>query len=235
MPPVCLGDIADPQVWFKGYEQTYLERDVRALSQVADLTVFRNLLMLAALRTGQILKASELARDAKLSAATVSRYLGLLQISFVIRLLEPSLNNRSSRLIKSPKLYLTDSGLAGYLTGASSPDASSPGDPIWGALLENHVATNLAALLEAHWPSARLFFWSIQGRQEVDFVIEAGRKTLAIEVKAATRWHERDLGGLKAFLAATPSCQAGILAHNGTDAVSLGDRLWAVPLGMLLS
>lgn len=234
MPPVCLSAAGDPGLWFRGYEQTYLERDVRALSQVADLIAFRRLLVLTALRTGQVLKVSELARDARLAAATAGRYLGVLEASFVVRRLAPYLANRASRLIKSPKLYLSDAGLAAHLAGVTALD---PGvdEPLRGALLETYVAQNLAGILEARWPEARLSFWHVQGRHEVDFVIEAGRATLAIEVKAGSRWQERDLAGLRAFLAATPGCRAAILAHQGTAAARLGERLWALPLSLLLS
>lgn len=239
MPTVCLGDVRNPALWFKGYEQTYLERDVRELSQVADLIAFRNLLLLTALRTGQLLKPSELARDAKLNTATASRYLGLMEASCVIRRIGPYLANRASRLIKSPKLYLSDSGLACYLTGIDSLDAAvnepAVSEPLRGAMFETYVAQNLSGILEACWPRARLLFWNVQGRHEVDFIIEVGRDTLAIEVKAASRWNDRDLSGLRAFLSATPRCRAAILAHNGTEAVRLDDRIWAIPLGLLLS
>lgn len=234
MPSVCLGEVRDPRLWFRGYEQTYLERDVRELSQVADLIAFRHLLVLTALRTGQVLKLSELARDARLNAVTASRYLGLMEASFVIHRLGPHLANRASRLIKSPKLYMTDSGLACHLAGVASLDVTAA-EPLRGALFETYVAQNLSAILEARWPEARLSFWNVQGRHEVDFVIEAGRETLAVEVKAASRWDDRALSGLRAFLSRTPGCRAAILAHNGTEAVRLDDRLWAVPLGLLLS
>lgn len=233
MPSVCLGEVRKPRLWFKGYEQTYLERDVRELSRVADLIAFRHLLLLTALRTGQILKVSELARDAKLNAVTAGRYLGLMEASFVIRRLGPHLANRASRLIKSPKLYMTDSGLACHLAGVSAPDSTD--EPLRGALYETYVAQNLSGIVEAHWPDARLSFWNVHGRHEVDFVIEVGREVLAIEVKAASRWNDRDLSGLKAFLSGSPHCRAAILAYNGTQAVQLDERLWAVPLGMLLA
>lgn len=234
MPPVCLHPEADPALWFRAYEQTYLERDVRQLSQVADLITFRQFVQLTALRTGQILNVSELARDAHVASSTAARYLGILEASFVVRRLPPYLKNRASRLIKSPKIYLSDSGLACHLAGIDSVEALER-DPLWGAMLETYVAAAIAAILESRWPEARLSFWHVQGRHEVDFVIEAGREVMAIEVKAASRWTERDLSGLRAFLGASANCRAAVLAHNGTAAVKLGDRLWALPLGLLLS
>lgn len=233
LPPVCLGQTRRPALWFRGYEQTYLERDVRALARIGDLVPFRTLLQLAALRTGQILGVSDLGRDAKLNAATAARYLSLLEASFVVRRVAPFLANRASRLIKSPKLYVSDSGLASHLAGVDEARLAA-GDPTWGALLETYVAQNLAAILDAEWPEARLGYWHVQGRHEVDFVIEAGRDCMAIEVKASSRWDDRDLAGLRAFLDKTPRCRVAIIAYGGSEVVRLAERLWAVPLAGLL-
>jgi predicted AAA+ superfamily ATPase len=213
--------------------QTYVDRDVRQLSQITDLVSFHTLAQLAALRTGQVLSVSSLARDAKLNAVTCGRYLNLLETSFLIRRLPPFLKNRSSRLIKSPKLLFTDSGLAAHLAGISNIEPGAD-DRLRGALYETYVVQNLAALLEAHLPDAHLAYWHEQGRHEVDIVIEADRKVFAIEVKAATRWSDSDLSGLRAFLDRTPNCIAAILAHNGKDSVKLDDRLWALAIGKLI-
>ncbi|HXO27979.1 MAG TPA: ATP-binding protein [Thermoanaerobaculia bacterium] len=234
LPPVALGDVANRALWFLGYEQTYLERDLRALSQVADLVAFRNVMRLAALRTGQVLNQSELARDARVPVSTVSRYLGLLEVAFVIVRLAPHLRSRATRLLKSPKIFVSDSGLAAHLVGATdlSPEAD---EPMRGALLETYVYQNLAGILDAHMPQARLDYWSLQGRHEVDFVISQGSRAVAIEVKAAARIGDRDLAGLKALKAKTPGVRAGIVAYNGTEALRLGDDLYGIPLGRLLS
>jgi predicted AAA+ superfamily ATPase len=234
MPTVCLRQVKDPVIWFREYEQTYLERDVREMSRIGDLSTLRTLLRLTSLRTGQLLSPSQLGRDAKLSAATTSRYLSLLEASFLITRIPPYLGNRSSRLIKSPKLYLSDTGLASYLTGLEL-SSSIRSDPLYGALFETYVAQNLLSILSAKWQNDSLYFWSVQGRHEVDFVIEAGRSCIALELKSAARWQERDLSGLKAFLAKTPHCKAAILCHSGEDAVQLGQRLWALPTNLVLS
>jgi len=233
LPPACLGPADGVAEWFRGYVQTYVERDVRQLSQITDLVAFRTLAQLAALRTGQVLVISTLGRDAKLNAVTAGRYLDLLETSFLIRRLPPFLKNRSSRLVKSPKLHFTDSGLAAHLAGITTLEPGRD-DLLRGALFETYVAQNLAALLEAHLPDAQLAFWQEQGRHEVDFVIDLGRKVFAVEVKAATRWSEGDLSGLRAFLERTPACVATVLAYNGKEAVKLDEHLWAIPIGQLL-
>jgi hypothetical protein len=175
-----------------------------------------------------------LGRDAKLNAATTSRYLSLFEASFLIARIPPYLGNRSSRLIKSPKLYLSDSGLACHLAGLEAP-ASIRNDPLYGALFETYVAQNLLSILNARWQNAALYFWSVQGRNEVDFVIESGRACIALELKSAARWQERDFAGLYTFLKATPHCKAAILCHNGDSAVKLGEKLWALPTSLILS
>lgn len=234
LPPVCVDPELHAADWLRAYIQTYVERDVRQLSQIADLVAFQTLAQRAALRTGQVLSIASVARDARLTAVTAGRYLDLLETSFLIRRLPPFLRNRGSRLIKSPKLHFTDSGLAARMAGI---DSIEPGrdDRMRGPLYESHVVQNISAILEAHLPDARLGFWHEQGRHEVDLVVEDGRRTVAIEIKAATRWTGADLAGLRAFLDRTPGCVAAILAHNGSQAIRLGDRLLAVPIGRLLA
>ena len=234
LPPACLGPSEGASEWFRSYVQTYVERDVRQLSQITDLIAFRTLAQLAALRTGQVLVVSSLARDAKLNAVTAGRYVNLLEASFLIRKLPPFLKNRSSRLIKSPKLFFADSGLAAWMGGVTTFERGRD-DLLRGALYETYVAQNVFALLEAHLPDAQISFWHEQGRHEVDFVIESKRSVFAIEVKAATRWNDDDLSGLRAFLDRTPDCKAALLVYNGNEAQKIGDRLYAIPMGTALS
>ena len=234
MPTICLGDIEDRSFWFKGYEQTYLERDIREISQIENIVAYRNLLHLVCLRSGQILNLSQLGRDARLTSATTSRYLSLLETSFVISKLNPYLRNRGSRLIKSPKIYISDSGIACFMVGIGKFQMDYQ-EPLLGALFETYVAQNLFAITGSRWKEAQLYFWSVQGRHEVDFIIEVGRNCLAIEVKSSARWQKKDLSGLEAFLDATPHCIAAVLCYNGTEAVRLGNRIWALPLGLVLS
>jgi predicted AAA+ superfamily ATPase len=233
LPVVCLRQVKDAALWFRGYEQTYLERDVRQISRISDIVTFRNLLKLTAFRTGQVLKVSELARDAKMNAETVGRHLGVLEASFVTTRLPPYLGNRATRVIKSPKLYVTDSGLAAHLWGIATP-AALASEAGRGALVETFVAHNLAGILEARWPGARLAYWHVQGRHEVDFVIEIGREVMAIEIKSGPRPKGSDLSSLRAFMSGTPHCRMGVLAHGGRSIARMGERLWSVPIGALL-
>ncbi len=231
MPSICLGEVKKPNIWFRGFEQTYLERDIRDLSQVADLVSFRNLLQLVAFRNTQVLNQSELARDAKLNVMTTSRYLSLMESSFILNRMSPYLKNRSTRLIKSPKIYLSDTGLAAHLFGMENVKFN---ETLRGVFLENYVAQNLMSILSSSYPEARMAYWHIQGRYEVDFIIEINQETVAIEIKNSTRWNERDLAGIKAYLKNARNCKAAILAYRGKEILKLEDKIWLVPVHSLI-
>jgi predicted AAA+ superfamily ATPase len=124
----------------------------------------------------------------------------------------------------------------GQVTGSDEADTAFP------VLKQSELARDAklnavtaGRYLALRWPEARLYCWNVQGRYEVDCVIEEGRKTLAIEVTWTSRWQDKDLAGLRAFLKMTPDCQAAILAYNGTQTVRLGQQLWAVPIDALLT
>ena len=234
MPTIVTGESKRSHLWFLGYEQTYLERDLRALAQVADLVAFRSLMRLAALRTAQILNQSELGRDVKLPFSTVTRYLSLLETSMLLERVEPYLRSRTTRLIKSPKIYMSDSGIASHLSGVEHLDATAD-EPMRGALYETYVFQNLSGILASRLPQFDLGYWSVQGRHEVDFIVSRGRDVVAIEVKAGSRFRDKDLAGLRAFTSKTPGIRAAVLAYNGVETVSLGDKLYAIPIATLLS
>lgn len=231
LPPVVLGEVSDPSVWFSGFEQTYIERDLRDVAAVENVIGFRDLMKLSALRTAQILNIAELGRDARLEAKTASRYLGWMEATFIITRVPPYLRNRASRVKKAPKLYVNDSGLACHLAGFTDLSDS----PMRGALLETYVRQNINSILGTRLPAGELFYWRTQGGKEVDFVVEIGRETIAIEVKAGANWSRSDVSALQEFLSVTPNCKAAVIAHNGEEALQIGERTWAIPLGLLLS
>lgn len=232
-PSVVTGEATRPDLWFRGYTETYVERDVRQHAQVADLTAFRTLLELLALRTGSLLNQSEVGRDAKLSASTVSRWSSVMETSYGVRRLPPYLWSKASRLVKTPKLYICDSGLAAWLTRVDEIAVGSAGR-LRGPPVETFVAANLRAILAARRPDLGLSFWNVQGRHEVDFVVHGPKRAIGIEVKASARIDDKDTSGLEAFLASTPTAAAGVLAYLGDHAYALGKRLFAVPISQLL-
>ncbi len=195
--------------WFEGYIRTYLERDLRDLSNIQSLPDFRRLMRAAALRTGALVNVAELGRDVGLPASTVQRHLGLLETSHLLIRLEPYAVNRTKRLIKAPKLYWADAGLALHLGG---------GQPT-GAHLENLVINDLLAWADAQpGPRPQILHWRTASGQEVDTVIEDRDRLVAIEIKATSRPTMRDARHLRTFREEYGDAVAGCLLLHGGDA-----------------
>jgi hypothetical protein len=239
-PPAALARSSEERrQWFAGYQATYLERDIRDIAQVEHLPEFNRLPGLLTLRTGQLLNLflnlSEVARDANLAMMTLRRYCGLLETTFQIVRLPPYFTSQAKRLVKTPKLYLTDPGLASFISGADSwPVLERQGRV--GALVETWVACELRRLLFCLDRRIEMFFFRSHDGYEVDFVLEGpGPRVLGIEVKLASRIDSRDLVGLRKMREALQDQMGvGVLAYGGTEVVGIDRHTVALPLGMLL-
>lgn len=217
---VEMQDERERSIWFDGYIATYLERDLRDLKAVANLQSFQALMQAAALRIGNLLNHAELARDVKMPLTTVHDYMNLLETSFQAVRLAPYARNRTKRLIKTPKLYWNDVGLALHLGG------ESPG----GAHLENYILTDLLAWRETETPRPEISYWRTAAGAEVDFVVERKRQLLAVEVKAGNSPNPRDAAHIKRFCAEYGSqARGGLLVHGGGESFWLGEGILAVP------
>jgi uncharacterized protein len=207
--------------WFRGYVQTYLERDLQDLAAIDNLVDFRRLMRAACLRIGGVVNQADMARDTGISRATLHRYLNLLETSFQAVRIEPYSVNRTKRLVKSPRLYWGDTGLAMHLAGEETPR---------GAHLENLVLTDLIAWRGALATDAQILFWRTHDGEEVDFVIEAADRLLAIEVKAAATVTHADARHLRTFRSQYGSAVAGsLLLHGGNDVFWVSEGVLAVP------
>ena len=187
------------RLWFDGYVQTYLERDLRQISSVESLVEFRRLMRVAALQTGRLLNHAGLARAAGLPSSTASRYLSLLEGSFLIHRIAPYSVNRSKRLIKAPKLYWADTGLMAYLGGVFDAGAIARSDVV-GSILESWVVSHLQTFSALESPPIDVCHWRTAGGVEVDFVLEGTGVLLPIECKWTAHPRAGDLRGLIAFL-----------------------------------
>jgi predicted AAA+ superfamily ATPase len=220
-PAVHMSTAAERAVWFEGYVRTYLERDLQTLSSIAALPDFRRLMRAACLRLGQLVNQTELARDVALRQPTVHRYLNLLETSFLLARVPAYAVNRTKRLIKTPKLYWGDVGLALHLAGLAEPT---------GAHLENLVLHDLLCWRDARVERAEILYWRTTTGEEVDFVVEAGRRLLPIEVKASSRPRLRDAAPLRAFRAEYgKAARAGLLLHTGSTVEWLTPDVLAAP------
>lgn len=181
-PELYSGNIQKPFDWYSSYLATYLERDVRNLKNVGDLRDFERLLRAAALRAGQLLSYSELARDVGVSPNTAKQWISVLESSGQIYLLEPYHRSLGKRLIKSPKLYFMDTGLASYLVGIRDWEDLQR-SPLAGAFWENHVLAQIIRYYRDRAETPPLWFWRTGYGDEVDFLIERGGRFIAIECK----------------------------------------------------
>ena len=201
--------------WFAGYVQTYLERDLRELSAVTSLPDLRRLMRAVCLRLGQLLNQTELGRDVALPQPTVHRWLNLLETSYQLVRLPAYAVNRTKRVIKTAKVYWADTGLALHLAGVDEPA---------GAHLENLVLNDLLAWRDVRLDRPEVLYWRTATGEEVDFVIEAGRTLLPIEVKATTRPRVSDAKHLRSFREEYGRrCRPGLVLHTG-DAIE-----WLAP------
>jgi predicted AAA+ superfamily ATPase len=222
VPAVEYSDPTDRAIWFDGYIRTYLERDLQDLSAIDNLVDFRRLMGAACLRLGQLVNQTELGRDVQLPQPTVRRWLNLLEASYQLVALPAYAVNRTKRLIKAPKAYWSDTGLALRLAGLADPT---------GVHLENLVLSDLLAWRDASVVDRPgIFYWRTATGEEVDLVVERGPDLLGIEVKATARPRAADAKHLRTFRDEYGDAVRGCLVLHGGDQVEwLGPRILAVP------
>ncbi len=222
------------RAWFNAYVTTLLQRDVRDLANIEGLTAMPRLLSLLAARASATLNYAEVSRSSGLPQTTLKRYMTLLETTFLIKTLPAWHGNLGKRLVKAPKLLLTDTGLAAHLVGLGEVPPQA-GQALPGALLENFVAMEVAKQIawSAHQPS--LFHFRTQTGQEIDLVLEeAAGRLVGLEVKAGTSLSRRDFKGLETLAEARPEAfRRGVVLYGGAEVVGFAPRLHAVPLRAL--
>jgi predicted AAA+ superfamily ATPase len=196
MPEIALNDDYNWQMFFGSYVKTYLERDVRQLTQIADETKFLNFLTAVASRTGQLLNLASLARDVGISEPTAERWLSVLVTSGLVYLLKPYHNNILSRLVKTPKLYFLDTGLAAYLTRWNTPDVLKSG-AMAGAFFESFVISEIIkSYCNKGILDLPLYFYRDKDMNEIDLLIEDNGALYPLEIK---KHADPDKSDIKAF------------------------------------
>jgi uncharacterized protein len=205
----------NPTEWLEDYYRTYVERDVRNLLNVGDLNRFDRFVRLCAGRSGQLINYDSLAADAGLSQPTAKAWLSVLQASYVCFLLEPHYRNFNKRLIKSPKLYFTDTGLLCYLLRIKSPEQLAT-YPLVGAIFENWVIGEIKKAFHHHGMEAPLYFWRDQHGHEVDLVIDQGNSLFCIEIKSGQTFHPHFLKNIH-WLNKLQNQQDGACVYGGDE------------------
>ena len=207
---------------YSSYFQTYVERDVRQILQIKDVVQFERCIKLIAGRVGQLVNYSSLAADVGVSAVTIKEWVAVLEATYVLTRLEPYFENFGKRVIKSPKLYFTDTGLACYLLGIDSEEQLIK-DPLYGNLFENWVIIELMKTRYNQGVDPRLYFYRDVSGKEVDLLFQKGSRLMPIEIKSSKTFSPALIEGLKYFHEQAPEkALEGALIYGGTQTQNLG-------------
>jgi predicted AAA+ superfamily ATPase len=217
-------------LWLKSYVATYLERDLRQVLAIRDLTAFETFLALAATRHGQEFHLASIARGVGVSVPTIKAWTGVLQASMIIFLLQPYHRNLGKRLIRAPKLFFLDPALPSFLTRQSGPEAALAG-PMGGALLEGLVVAEAVKWAAHRGDRPAIWFWRSHDGLEVDLLVQAGQKLVPIEIKRTATPMPRHAEGLSRFreLAGKLAAEVGLLVCRVPYPVPLPHGNLAIP------
>ena len=223
----------DTALWHGSYVQTYLERDVRTLRQVGDLTGFQSLLKVLAARSGQLMNLTDAARDIGVAVNTIRAWLSVLEATYQVIVLRPYFANVGKRLVKPPKVYFTDVGTLCHLAGLRDAEHAASG-PLGGAIMETAVLSEIVKSSTHRGLVPQVFFWRTRAGTEVDIVVESCGKLVPIEVKLSAtprpgmagsiRTLQKDLGA---------EAMPGYVVHPGDVRLPLGSGATALPFSDL--
>lgn len=220
--------------WYRNYIETLVQRDVRDLARICGLNALPRLLQMAAGRTSRLLNVSDLAAPFQLSRPAIREYMSLLERVFLLEVVPPWHSNRLSRLIKTPKLHMGDSGLAAALLGADA-ETLAKDRGLLGQLLETFVMQELRRLSSWHEDSLSFHHYRDKDGYEVDVVIERADQGLAgVQVKASSTVVGSDFRGLRRLRdAGGDRFHAGVVLYDGEKTLRFEERLFAVPIAAL--
>jgi predicted AAA+ superfamily ATPase len=220
--------------WYRDYVNAIVQRDVRDLARIASLDVLPRLLTLIGGQTSRLLNISELAGPFQVSRPTIRDYVTLLEKVFLVDELAPWHTNRMSRLVKTPKLHIGDTGLAAALLGINAQDLAADRE-LFGQFLETFVYQELRRQCSGHEDDIRFHHFRDKDGYEVDLVLEKGtRQVGGVEVKAAASVSSSDFRGLRKLASAAGNrFAAGVVLYDGEISVSFGESLYAVPIRRL--
>ena len=228
-PEVVADPNRDAVLWHSSYVQTYLERDVRTLRQIGDLTQFQVFLKTLASRSGQLLDLTEVSRDLGIAVNTVKAWLSVLEATFQIVILRPYHVNVGKRLVRTPKVYFTDVGTLCYLVGLRDY-SHAMNSPMNGAIFETVVFSEILKTLLSRGLEPSIYFWRTSTGMEVDFIIEAAGKLIPIEVKNISTAKPEMAAGITAFQKDYGNKAAeGYVVNWGDTYLALAPKVKAMP------
>lgn len=208
--------------FYREYVFAYVERDVRQIKNIGNLTTFQRFLTLVSGRVGQLVNLSSLANDTGVSYKTIEAWLSILEASYIIFRLQPYYKNFGKRLIKSPKLYFYDTGLLCYLLGIDAP-RQLVGHYATGAIAENVVIADVAKLIAHNRASEKLYFWRDNAGHEIDLLIDRGPTQTAIEIKSGKTFHPDMIKSLIFWRRLSPNHAKTTLVYSGNQPYVIGE------------
>jgi hypothetical protein len=216
-------------LWHASYMQTYLERDVRSLRQIGDLSQFQSFLRAVAARSAQLFNLSEVARDLGLAVNTIKAWLSVLEATFQIIVVRPYFSNLGKRLVKTPKVYFADTGTLCYLVGLRDPGHAVAG-PMGGIIMETAVLNEVVRTLTHQGKEPQVYFWRTSAGTEVDLIVDNGVSLIPIEVKLSTTPSRSMAKGIEVFRRDFgKKVPRGYVVHPGDTKLPLGPDAWAWP------
>ena len=223
--------------WCNGYINTILQRDVRSLMEIEKIANLPDMLRILATRTGGLLNENSLSRDTELNHITAKKYRLILEGLFLTQSVSAWSSNLGKRLIKSPKIYISDLNLLAYLLNVNFDNLPKENPVLFGQVLENFVAIELAKQITASETNANIYHYRTAAGQEVDFILEGKENNIiGIEVKSKTKVSDRDFRHLESLQKDLGNkFLQGIVLYNGTDILPFGKDMWAVPFSVLWS
>ncbi len=216
-----------PATWHNSYVQTYVQRDVRLLRNITNLAAFNRFMYLCANYAGQILNRDELAKQTGVDTKTILAWLGLLENSYIIYLLQPWHKNMNKRIVKSPKLYFFDTGLLCHLLGIKSSTALQK-HPAYGSIFENWIISEIRKNNFNAGLNDGMYYFRDNVGNEVDLIMDRGGEPVAIEIKAGTKADNNMLRGLKYWQKLQPKSNC-ILINGGSKNVMITETMNVLP------
>ncbi|MCB9978542.1 MAG: ATP-binding protein [Rhodospirillales bacterium] len=218
--------------FYSSYVATYIQRDVRDYLNINDAAAFHKFMQVAAARTGQLVNFADMARDVGVSESTIKTWLNVLHASGIVYLLQPYFNNRTKRLVKTPKLYFMDTGLCAYLTGWLNPDVLERG-AMSGAFLETWVISEIIKSYLHHGRIPRVSFYRDKDKREVDLLIEENGALYPIEIKKTASIQNTGFKGFDMLdKLKVPIGHGGVICMT-TALTAINDKVDAIPVGYL--
>jgi predicted AAA+ superfamily ATPase len=228
-PEIVANPGRDIGLWYAGYVQTYLERDVRTVRQVGDLSQFQSFLRALAARSAQLLSLADLAKDLGVAVNTIKGWLSVLEATYQVIVLRPYFTNVGKRLVKTPKVYFTDVGTLCYLTGLKDPEHAASG-PMGGPIMETAVLSEVVKTLTHRGMDPQVYFWRTSTGTEVDIVAETAGKLVPIEVKLSATPRPAMASSIRTFQEDFgDKAMPGYVVHPGDIRLPLGSGVTALP------